>query len=271
MPELLGYPTALFLLEMFPYLHLLGLDIPMYGLSVFTGFCVCALYLVLLKKSVSFLFDDVFILGAIALGFGFVGAKLLYILTAFNLQELWSFIKSGQFTFIVNSGMVFYGGFVFGVASVLIFSKIFHISLKTYESIFVSSVPLIHAFGRIGCFCAGCCYGCVTDSVFGVCYSIPLSDAPIGIPLFPVQLLESLLNLCLFILLAILTSKQKTRRMVLPLYLICYAVFRFILEFFRFDDIRGIFFGLSTSQWISIALCVIGTLLLLIRVKQKDK
>lgn len=42
------------------------------------------------------------------------------------------------------------------------------------------------------------------------------------------------------------------------LYLLLYSTARFVLEFFRYDDIRGKVAGLSTSQWISIFI-LIGT------------
>ena len=41
---------------------------------------------------------------------------------------------------------------------------------------------------------------------------------------------------------------------LLEVYLASYAVFRFVLEFWRADDIRGIFGPFSTSQWISLAI-----------------
>ena len=46
-------------------------------------------------------------------------------------------------------------------------------------------------------------------------------------------------------------------------YLSIYAVERFILEFFRYDSIRGGLLGISTSQWISIVLLPIGISLIL--------
>ena len=48
------------------------------------------------------------------------------------------------------------------------------------------------------------------------------------------------------------------------IYLICYAVMRFVLEFFRYDYVRGFLLGISTSQWISIILIPIGILLIVL-------
>jgi phosphatidylglycerol:prolipoprotein diacylglycerol transferase len=43
-----------------------------------------------------------------------------------------------------------------------------------------------------------------------------------------------------------------------------YGVVRFTMEFFRGDDIRGIYFALSTSQWISIILSFISLSVILL-------
>ena len=72
----------------------------------------------------------------------------------------------------------------------------------------------------------------------------------------PVQLTEAVVEFILFIVLLVLGIKLERKTLILPIYLIAYPVCRFILELFRGDEIRGIFWGLSTSQWISIMLVV---------------
>ena len=76
--------------------------------------------------------------------------------------------------------------------------------------------------------------------------------------LLPVQLIESLFNALLFILLIVCALKIKRKLKILGIYFIGYSVFRFILEFFRYDEIRGFLFGLSTSQFISIFIFAVG-------------
>ena len=79
--------------------------------------------------------------------------------------------------------------------------------------------------------------------------------APNGEPLLPVRLIESGYNFLLFLLLLIAERRMRLRWMVFPLYAAGYAVMRFTLEFFRGDDrMRGIFFGMSTSQWVSMGI-----------------
>ncbi|MBQ3938753.1 MAG: prolipoprotein diacylglyceryl transferase, partial [Clostridia bacterium] len=72
-------------------------------------------------------------------------------------------------------------------------------------------------------------------------------------------------------ILLIYTRKNVLRRSALFLYMLLYGIERFILEYFRYDEIRGIFLGLSTSQWISIAMVVGGVIgfILLYRYEKK--
>ena len=122
---------------------------------------------------------------------------------------------------------------------------------------FATVLPLGHAIGRIGCFSAGCCYGIPFDSPFSVTYTETLGTTPLGIPLFPVQIVESILLVLLFsaqlVLFLRLPQKQNLPVMV---YLTAYPTIRFLLEFLRGDSERGVLLGLSTSQWVSLLILI---------------
>ena len=104
-------------------------------------------------------------------------------------------------------------------------------------------MPLFHAFGRIGCFLAGCCYGKKL--------STPIVIGTIEFARIPVQIIESMAEFILFIVLFILSKKNRDIDL-LRIYLVIYAVIRFADEFLRGDKIRGIYGGVSTAQWISL-------------------
>ena len=93
--------------------------------------------------------------------------------------------------------------------------------------------------------------------------------APNGVGLFPVQLLEAALNLGLFACFcAVFRSRDRAGRVSCTgLYLCAYAVIRFFVEFLRGDTARGLWLGLSTSQWCSVAALAAGLWLLLRRRK----
>lgn len=124
--------------------------------------------------------------------------------------------------------------------------------MDSYIRILAPCTSLGHAFGRIGCSLAGCCYGKETSCRVFYRYTDSIV-APNGVNLFPVQGVESLCLFCLTLILVRLYLKNHACRVHL-VYIATYAVIRFVLEFFRGDAGRGGFLFLSTSQIISIVL-----------------
>jgi phosphatidylglycerol:prolipoprotein diacylglycerol transferase len=109
---------------------------------------------------------------------------------------------------------------------------------------------------------SGCGYGKPTTAFFGITFTNPNSFAQLGIPLYPTQIAESFLNLILFFILNAYNKKPHKDGLAIAYYLISYAVYRFILEFFR-GDFRGtVVFGLSTSQFISVFIFIAGIIII---------
>ena len=112
----------------------------------------------------------------------------------------------------------------------------------------------------MGCFMAGDDYGRPTNVAWAVTFSDPdaarIGGAPLGVPLHPVQLYESIVCAVLFVVLLRLRRRKHLDGEVILSYTLLYAVARFILEFFRGDADRGFPFGglLSTSQLIAVLL-----------------
>ena len=203
-------------------------------------FAVCFIFSRIDKYEILFTdFIKMFLLCMIG---GVVGSKVLFAIT----QIPWlikHFSIENMILLIPQSGFVFYGG-LFGVIFTLMFltrndadmrKKVFEIS--------VPAMPLFHAFGRIVCFLAGCCYGKKL--------STPIVIGTIEFARIPVQIIESMAEFILFIVLFILSKKNRDIDL-LRIYLVIYAVIRFADEFLRGDKIRGIYGGVSTAQWISL-------------------
>ena len=159
--------------------------------------------------------------------------------------------------------MTFFGGLT-GGALMFIFIYIFYIRKKYPQHRFIeiliiapACITLAHAFGRIGCFLAGCCYGKETDSFLGVKFP----DLPNKV--FPTQLFEATF---LFIIAGILfyLAMKKDFKYTMPVYLISYGIFRFMIEFIRGDERGAFILGLSPSQWFSIVAFIIGVALIFI-------
>ena len=112
-------------------------------------------------------------------------------------------------------------------------------------------------------FLEGCCYGKETSLWFGVVYENS-RIAPNGIKLIPVQLIEAIAEFALFFILVYLRKKRMRSVNLLSVYLICYGILRFVLEFFRGDDYRGFVGAISLSQLISIFTIILGILITII-------
>ncbi len=237
---------------MLPTINLFGVLIPMYGVLVVIGIIVGLIIIMkFFAKHYNISKED--ILHALIFGIigAIVGSKLLYILTNVNVLienvgNIWQILLS-----MVNGGFVFYGGLVGGVIGIFIYSKTYKVSFKELILLIVPAIPLMHAFGRIGCFCAGCCYGCEYNG-FGAITFMNSLVAPNGEPFFPVQIIEAICNLIIFWILFMTYKKCVGTNTSIILYMILYSVTRFVLEYFRGDVVRGRFLWLYTSQWISL-------------------
>ncbi len=240
-------------------------DIPLYGIFCIIGiiFAVGVGFILIRKRKIEpfdFACAGVFILiGAI------IGSKLLFLALSWK-QIIALKLSVAQ---ILQGGFVFYGGLLGGALGLLLYVKIYKENLKDYLDVCAVALPLGHAFGRIGCFFGGCCYGIPYDGVGAYTYTESLNfSTPLGVPLLPIQLIESACLFALFGALIVLFYKKRRKFNAYVLYLNSYAVLRFVLEFFRGDKERGKWL-LSTSQWISVALLI--TLFIVWLVKRKKR
>ena len=243
---------------MLPYLNLFGVQIPMYGLCMAAAMLLSVFLSCLRAKKRGADVDRLLSIALAAIVLGIIGAKLLYFIVTYSWDELVQGVKANGFSFIMNGGLVFYGGLIGGVAGAFLGAKLTRTKLSSYSDAVVPTLPLAHAIGRLGCFCSGCCYGRVTDSWIGMCFPNSITGLDPTVRVIPTQLIESGANLLLFIALVLFTIRRRRGFTTLFVYIIAYGVERFLLEFLRGDEIRGIFGWFSTSQWISIGLIVIG-------------
>ena len=146
-----------------------------------------------------------------------------------------------------DSGIVFYGGMLFYLMSVkLAVSRFVLYKRASSWGLAALMVPLFHGFARIGCYFGRCCYGIVTEGAF---------SAPFYEHRLPVQLMESAFNFLLFVaLLLLFYHRRHLRGKLVRIYLCAYASFRFLIEFFRDDAVRGALGPLSFSQWVSVCI-----------------
>ena len=198
-------------------------------------------------------------LGLWAIAGAVIGAKALMIARA--LPE-YAAAPSELFSLsVLTSAGDFYGGFIGAlIASAIFFRR--HPGLPFWRTADLCgpATALGQAIGRIGCFMAGDDYGRPTHLPWAATFTdpdaAPIGGAPLGIPLHPVQLYESIVCLVLFGVLVRLGRRKRFDGEVMLAYTLLYAIARFVLEFFRGDADRGFVFGglLSTSQFIAVIL-----------------
>jgi phosphatidylglycerol:prolipoprotein diacylglycerol transferase len=240
----------------------LNLPFPIYGALYFIGIAVAAVVAVFICKKRELPKYDIVYSAVYSMIGAAVGAKLLFIIISLNdVLEITSSYGLGfwdTMLVLMKGGFVFYGGFIGGFLGLLIYVKQFKMKLLPFLDVYAAVVPLGHAFGRVGCLFGGCCYGIEYDGPFAVVYHSSLNvSTPLNTPLLPMQLIEALGLLLIFAVVLTVYLKGAKPGTVPVVYILCYSVMRFTLEFLRSDSERGSFLGVSTSQWISLALIAI--------------
>ncbi len=243
--------------EMHPILFQWGvLTIHTYGVMVAAGFMLAMLYAVKAGKSSGLEADIIYDLFFYALLFAILGARLLYVAINFSYYRLHPL----EILFIWRGGLVFYGGFIAAVAAVYARLRFYRLSVWMIADIAAPALVLAQAVGRFGCLAAGCCYGAACNLPFAVRFTDPQSLAPLQVALHPTQLYHAAANGLIFVLLLLKRRRQDFAGQLAIFYLLLYPTGRFIIEFFRGDP-RGGFWLLSTSQWISIGVFILGLVL----------
>lgn len=258
---------------MLPFINIFGKTIPMYAVMAFLGAAVmCGVAALLAQKAKTVPAEDIFYMLLYA-GIGcLIGAKLLYIFV--SVDTYWfpekNFGENMHYwaAVLMSGGLVFYGGLIGAFLGALRYCVHFRIDFKKSIRIVIPTVPLFHAFGRVGCFMAGCCHGIEYDGIFAVTFEKAMA-APNGVSLLPIQLFEAAGNLLLAAVLMILFLCN-AKVSLGGIYLVCYAPMRFILEFFRGDSARGSFLAFSTSQWLSIIAFAVGIVLIVHFARKKN-
>lgn len=226
-----------------------------YGLMIALGIFLAYRLVVYRADKRQYNLSHIFSLTVWALTGGFIGAKVLYWITQFK-----NILNNPGILLNLGEGFVVFGGIIGGIAAGFIYCKVHKINFRQHMDLFVPSLALAQGCGRLGCQLAGCCYGHETDSPFGITFHNS-EFAPNDVSLVPTQLIESAYSFSLCILLLFVAKRTNKLGLVACIYLIFYSLGRFIIEFYRGDIIRGEVGLFSTSQFISLIVVLITSLL----------
>ena len=235
------------------FFHLGPLDIHTYGVFVALGFAA-GLYVATRRARAAGLDPDLInnlSLWLILAGMG--GAKL------FHIIFFWDDFRAGWQAVgwrSLREGFVFYGGFIGACLATIAYCRVKKLPLWEVADVFAPALALGHAFGRMGCFFNGCCFGKVCTLPWAVRFPPPHIMA--GIPLHPTQLYEVAGNLAIFAGLTAFTHRRQFPSQIWWFYVLLYGALRFTVEFFRGDYSHYYFGHLTLGHLIAAGMMVIA-------------
>jgi phosphatidylglycerol:prolipoprotein diacylglycerol transferase len=221
-----------------------------YGFFIVLGAVLAVTYLARqARREFNVPFDTINNLFLLLLASAFIGGK------AFLFFENPAYYSSNPADLLSGRGFVFYGSLLFCIPVMLWFFRKNKLPVLPMLDIMAIVTVIVHGFGRIGCFMAGCCYGKETHGSLAVIFSDPACFArPLDTPLHPTQLYSGFMIAAIGITLFIVKRRKLFPGQVFLLYLILYGIGRSVVEIFRGDESRGYVIEgiLSHSQFISL-------------------
>jgi len=241
--------------------------LPTYGMLVAIGFVAGIAVSLRLARREGLDHEKIYNLGIYLALAGMIGSKLFLLIQ--DREYYWENPRQLFSLSVLQSGGIFYGGLLVAIAVAVWFARASHISFVKLGDVFAPGIALGHAFGRLGCFSAGCCWGRPTSLPWGVTFNDPYSHEVVGVPLgvkvHPTQLYEAFAEAVIFVFLYFRYRKKRFDGQILGWYLLLYPTARFLVEFLRSHDGdgEGMFWGnISNAQAISVVLVAAGVWLL---------
>ncbi len=192
---------------------------------------------------------------------GLIGSRIVFIFTKLD-QYVANPLEIVMFW---RGGLVFYGGFIGAALYLVYYARRYRLDYFKLVDVMIPYVAMAHAFGRLGCLAAGCCFGKPTEMPWGIVFPVAsmahqqqqsqglVQLGESALPVHPTQLYEAGFELSLFWLLLYIRPMKRFHGQLFLVWLSIYPIGRSIIELFRGDKERGVYGLLSTSQYISIA------------------
>ena len=240
----------------------LTFEIRWYSLSYIAGIVLAWIYIkkfILKETEYSKYIDDLIsyvIIGVI------IGGRLGYVIF-YNFEY---YINNPlEILMIWTGGMSFHGGVLGVIISTYLFCKKNKLSTFYFLDLISLSAPIGIFLGRIANFINSELYGTRTDFFLAVIF-----EKVDTVSRHPSQIYEAFFEgIILFILLNFIYKKYINHKpgVLSALFLIFYAIFRFIIEFTREPDVHLglVFMELSQGQVMSILFFVVGLIILKIK------
>lgn len=228
---------------MYPVLlHIGGFSLYSWGLMVAVAFVVGIAVAMLRCQKEGLSPEDVMDGAMYVLISAILGSRIFYVIGFWDYyrDNIWSVLAFWE------GGMVFYGGLIFAMIALFIWARVRKMDVLNILDLASPSVAIGYSIGRIGCFLRGCCYGVECHLPWAMHF--PESQGFVH----PTQIYSSLAGLGIFVVLLIVRDKKRYNGQVFVWGVILYSLYRFIIEFFRYNILHWGYF--SPSQWISVGL-----------------
>lgn len=229
---------------MHPIMFKIGpVNVYSYGVMVALGFALATICIYTRAPGFGIDKNNVVDLMILMLVSGIIGARALYVAQNFNYY----LANPIEILNLSKGGLVWYGAFIAGLGASAIYIKIKSMDFWSSVDLAAPYIAMAQAFGRIGCYLNGCCYGIESHSPIAWFAQSFAGDAALR---YPTQLYSAASLLLIYVLLRIWQDHRRFRGEIFLGYCILYSLKRFMMEFIRGDNPR-IFFNLTMSQVIS--------------------
>lgn len=239
------------------FIRLGPLDIHTYGVFVAIGFIVGLAVASRRARHEGIDPERITDLGAWLIVSGMLGGKLFHMIFFWD-DFLYGWRMEGVRS--LREGFVFYGGLIVASLTAVAYTTVKKLPFFRVADIFAPSIALGHAFGRLGCFFNGCCYGKPCSLPWAVTFPPPHVMA--GIPVHPTEVYETLGNLAIFAGLSAVYRLKRADGQIWWLYILSYGVLRFVVEFFRGDYTTHYFGVLTLGHLVAILMIAVASVAL---------
>lgn len=240
------------------FLHFGPINIYWYGVCITTGVILGLLYIYNQSKQTEFIQHilDLMIWGVLG---GILGARLLFVILKWS-----DFASFMEMINLSNGGLSIHGAILGGLIGLILSARRYKLAVFKVLDLFVPGVLIGQLVGRLGNFFNQEAFGPPTKLPWKMFVS-PI-NRPVNFPdvnFFHPTFLYEMIGLAIILLLVVhLNKKMHQSGYIFLIYLMGYALLRFVIEFVRVDS--DYLFNLTIAQWGSIAMIILAGIISLI-------